>query len=78
MELSARRGLGCGQRVGWRNVVPLDDEARSRKRAIHELAFAVNCRIDLVSHAIVALVPLESDIVRRCNAPQRPPVDLVR
>ena len=78
VKLAARRGLGSGQWISRRNVIALDDEPRTRKRAIHVFAFAVDCRIDLVRQAIIPLVPLEPDIVCRRHAPQRSPADLVR
>jgi hypothetical protein len=77
VKFAARRGLGSRERIDWSNVIPLDDEPGSRKRAIHVLAFAVDCRIDLVGHAIVTLVSFETNIVRSRHAPQRTPFDLV-
>jgi len=78
MKLASSRSLGRGERIGWRNMIPLDDKPSSRKCSIHILAFTVDGWINLVRKAVVALIALESDIVRGRNAPQRPPVDLVR
>ncbi len=76
MKLPARRGLGSGQRIGWRNMIPLDHKAGSRKRAIHVFAFAIDRRVDFVGQPVISLISLESNIVCRGDAPQRPSVDL--
>ncbi len=78
MEAAAGGGVGFGERVGGRDVGSLHDEAGARQSVVDVLAFAVNRRIDLVGHAVVAFVALEADVMRGRDAPQRAAIHQVR
>src|SRR5580692_8462577 len=71
MEAAAGCGTGFGERVGRRDVGALHYQTGARKSVVGVLALTVNRWIDLVCDAVIALIALETDIVRGCHAPQR-------
>ncbi len=72
MELAAGSGLCFGEGIGRRDVLARDDETCAGQRVVDVLALLVDGGIDFVSDVVVALIALESDIVRRGDAPELP------
>src|SRR5579872_6389194 len=58
-------------------MIALNNQASSGQRAIHILTLPIDCGIDLMGHTVVALIPLKSDVMRSCNAPQRTSIHFV-
>ena len=72
MKRAARSGLGFLERVVRQKMGDRGDEAGGAQRFLDIVAFEVDVRIDFVGDAVVALVALESDIVRRGAHPKGP------
>lgn len=77
MKLTPGSGFRGGQGIWWRDMISLYDETGSGKSAVDVFAFAIDRGIDLVRDAIVALVPLEADVVGRGYAPQRTAIHFI-
>src|SRR5207245_10000591 len=71
MESAGGGGLGFFHGFVGEKMRDFCDEAGGRECFLNIVAFEVNVGIDLVSDAVVALVPFESDVVSSGTDPKR-------
>src|ERR1035438_5025844 len=66
---SARSRAGLFDRMGGRKIFLFDRKPRLLKTQANVITFTIRCRIDFVSDAVIALISVESDVMRAGSRP---------